>query len=59
MPFENNGTIPKWHMINSPPETDKLWCLKKMVLYGTPYQIMTKGCLPTTELSEGILNFLL
>ena len=23
MPFENNGTLQKWHMTNTPPEIDK------------------------------------
>ena len=33
--FENNGTLQKWHMTNTPPEIDKYdthkkWCLTKM-----------------------------
>ena len=36
MPFENNGTLQKWHMTNTRPEIDKYdthktWCLTKMV----------------------------
>ena len=32
MPFENNGTLKKWQMRNTPPEIDKYdshkeWCL--------------------------------
>ena len=23
MPFENNGTLQKWHMTNTPPKTNK------------------------------------
>ena len=35
MPFENNDTLQKWHMTNTPPTTDKYdtskkWCLTKM-----------------------------
>ena len=35
MPFENNGTLQKWHMTNTPPEIDKYdshkkWCLTKL-----------------------------
>ena len=35
MPFENNGTLQKWHMTNTPPEIDKYdthktWCLTKI-----------------------------
>ena len=34
MPFENNGTLQKWHMTKTPPEIDrynthKKWCLTK------------------------------
>ena len=29
MPFENNGTIQKWHMTNTPPEIDKYDTHKK------------------------------
>ena len=37
MPFENNGTLQKWHMTNTPPEIDiydthKKWCLTKGTL---------------------------
>ena len=24
MPFENNGTLQKWHMTNTPPEIDNM-----------------------------------
>ena len=43
MPFENNGTLEKWHMTNTPPEIDK---------YGTAHtkngalQKMPKSYLP-------------
>ena len=35
MPFENNRTLKKWHMINTPPKIDKYgthvkWCLTKL-----------------------------
>ena len=35
MPFENNDTLQKWHMGNTPPEIDKYdtqntWCFTKM-----------------------------
>ena len=35
MPFENNRTLKRWHMINTPPEIDKYgthikWCLTKL-----------------------------
>ena len=35
MPFENNGTLQKWHMTNTPPkidkdDTNKKWWLRKM-----------------------------
>ena len=36
MPFENNGTLQKWHMTNNPPEKDKheKWhTLRKKVKY--------------------------
>ena len=44
MPFENNGTLQKWHMTNTPPEidkydTNKTWCLTKMA------QLAKKKCL--------------
>ena len=44
MPFENNGTLQKWHMTNTPPEIDKYdthktWCLTKMA------QLAKKKCL--------------
>ena len=37
MPFENNGTLQKWYMTNTPPKIDKYdthkkWCFTKMVL---------------------------
>ena len=32
MPFENNGTLQKWHMTNTPPKIDKHDTLKKMCL---------------------------
>ena len=33
--FENNGTLQKWHITNTPPKTEKYdthkkWCLTKM-----------------------------
>ena len=35
MPIENNGTLQKWHLTNTPPEIDKYdtqktWCFTKM-----------------------------
>ena len=35
MPYENNCTLQKWHMTNSPPKIDQCdthrkWCLTKM-----------------------------
>ena len=35
MPYENNCTLQKWHMTNSPPKIDKSdtrrkWCFTKM-----------------------------
>ena len=35
MPFENKGSLQKWHMANTPPKTDKynthkIWCLTKI-----------------------------
>ena len=34
IPFEDNGTLQKWHMTKTPPETDKYdthnkWCFTK------------------------------
>ena len=42
MPFENNGTLQKWHMLNTPPEIDKYeprkkWCLTKMAHLAKKY----------------------
>ena len=36
MLFENNDTLQKWHMANTPPKVDKYdthkkWCLTKMI----------------------------
>ena len=33
MPFENNNTLQKLHMTNTPPETDKYGTRRKMALY--------------------------
>ena len=54
MPFENNGTLQKWHMTNTLPEKDKYdthqsWCLTKMAHLEKKGQILY---LPRTDLSD-------
>ena len=56
MPFENNGTLQKWHMTNTPPKINK-YDTQKNVPYknGICYKKMPRG-----ELSgfyKGILKF--
>ena len=62
MPFENNGTLQKWHMTNTPPKIDKDDSHKRLVLYinGTPSRKLTKCHMSRAELSnflKGILKF--
>ena len=62
MPFENNGTLQKQHMTNTPPKIDKQdthkkWSLTKMAHFPKK---MPKGHMPRAELSDflkGILKF--
>ena len=44
MPFENNGTLQKWHMAKAPPEIENM-TPTKMVSYknGTPSKKIPKG----------------
>ena len=57
MPFENNGTLKKQHMANTPPEIDKYdtqknWCLTKMTHF-VQCENMPKVYFPMpTELSD-------
>ena len=55
MSFGNNGTLQKWHMTKTPPETDKYgsytkWCLTKMTHLGKYAQRLP--CLARTEMSD-------
>ena len=62
MSFENNGTLQKWHMTDTPPKLDKYdthnkWFLTKMAHLAKK---MPKGHMPRAELSDflkGILKF--
>ena len=52
MPFENNGTLQKWHMTNTPPEIDKYdthktWCLTKMAQ-------LAKKKMPKSYICQGL-----
>ena len=52
MPFENNGTLQKWHMANTPPEIDKYdthktWCLTKMAQ-------LAKKKMPKSYICQGL-----
>ena len=48
MPFENNDTLQRWHMTNTPPEIDKYDTHKKCCLTNMAHL----AHLPRTELSN-------
>ena len=48
MPYENNGTLRKWHITNVPPKVDKYDTHKN----DTPCQKIAKCYLLTAELSD-------
>ena len=53
MPFENNGTLQKWHMTNTPPKINKYDTRKNGALQKWhTLQKMPKDYLPRTELSD-------
>ena len=49
MPFENNDTLQKWHMTNTPPEIDNMTPTKNGAL--KKWHILRKK-MPMTELSD-------
>ena len=61
MPFENNDTLQKQHMTNTPHKIDKYNTLKNGSLQnGTPCKKIPKGHMPRAGMSDllkGILKF--
>ena len=53
-PFENNGTLQKWDMTNTPPEIDKCDTHKKILSdkNDTPCKKLSRSYLSRTELSD-------
>ena len=57
MPFENNGTLQKWHMTNTPPKVNKYYTQNNGAFKnGMRCEKIPKGYLPSKGRTEWFLK---